>query len=133
MRLTQESEYAVKIVLYLTRIDRDRSANAREISDSENISLKFALKILRKLCGGRIVESYRGIKGGYKLRRDPARISVKDVVETMQGELFLTPALKGIRKKSQIRGNSVNEFLFDIQDEIRRAFTTQTFSKLADN
>jgi Rrf2 family protein len=133
LKLTQESEYAIKIVLYLVKMDEGKLANAREISEAENLSVKFALKILRRLCKVKIVESFRGIKGGYKLKKSPSKINIKDIVEAMQGELFISPSLKGVRRKEKIADDVINEFLFEIQDDIRNRFTTTTFEKLISN
>ena len=43
MKITQESDYAIKIVLYLSKLDKGEIANAREISEAEKMSMKFAL------------------------------------------------------------------------------------------
>jgi len=132
MKITQESDYAIKIVLYLANIDEDKIASAREICDSEDISVKFALKILRRLVQEKIVKSYRGIKGGFQLKQNPAKLSVKDVIEAIQGPLAISPELKGIKNKNKLAGNVVNEFLYDIQEETRKKLTTMTFGKLKD-
>jgi len=130
MKITQESDYAIKIVLYLANIDEDKIASAREICDSEDISVKFALKILRRLVQEKIVKSYRGIKGGFQLKQSPEKLSIKDVIEAIQGPLTMSPELKGIKNKEKLGGNVVNEFLYDIQEETRKKLTTMTFAKL---
>ena len=63
MQITQESDYAIRIVYCLakSRVRRD----ARSISEEMGVTLRFSLKILGKLVGAVIVSSYKGNKGGY--------------------------------------------------------------------
>lgn len=133
MKITQESDYALKIVLYLANLDKDQIASAREICDSEDISVKFALKILRRLVQEKIVVSFRGIKGGFRLRQDPDKLNVKDVVEAIQGHLSISPSLKGITNKNKLGGSVIDEFLYEVQEDIRKRLTVMTFAKLQEN
>lgn len=84
MHITLEADYAVRIVHCLvkagTRLD------AKTISEQSCVTLRFALKILRKLVAGGIVKSFKGIQGGYELAAAPKDISLKDVIETVEGK-----------------------------------------------
>ena len=111
MKITQESDYAIKIVLYLSKLDKGEIANAREISEAEKMSMKFALKILRRLCKVKLVESFRGIKGGYKLKKSADDISLRSVIEFIQGDLFINTSLKNVNSAKKVEADPVN-FLF---------------------
>ena len=71
MHITQESDYAVRIVYCLAKCGTRR--DARGISEEMCVTLRFSLKILGKLVSSGIVESYKGNRGGYELARPPAR------------------------------------------------------------
>lgn len=88
MKLIQETTSAIKIISYLKTLAPGEIANAREISEKENLSLKFTLKILRKLCNHEIAQSYRGIKGGFCLIKE--NISVYELGKIFQQDLKLT-------------------------------------------
>lgn len=83
MYITLESDYAVRITSCLAV--HNKRLDAKTISSSTGVTLRFALKILRKLVAGGIVNSYKGTQGGYQLARNPSDISLKDVIEAIEG------------------------------------------------
>lgn len=85
MRMTLEADYAVRMIDCLAA--SNEKCCAKTLSNRTGVSLRFALKILRKLCAAGLVSSHRGIKGGYKLKRKPEEISLKDVIETIDGPI----------------------------------------------
>ena len=127
MKITQESDYAIKIVLYLSKLDKGEIANAREISEAEQMSMKFALKILRRLCKVKLVESFRGIKGGYKLKKSANDISLRSVIEVIQGDLFINKSLKNVNSAKKVEDNPVNSLLYYIQEEVTAKLSNKRF------
>ncbi len=91
MHITLESDYAVRIVHCLAR-KRERM-DAKRIAEETGVTLRFSLKILRKLVTGGLVNSYKGTKGGYELARDPGEISLCDVIEMVEGPYSLARCL----------------------------------------
>ena len=85
MHITLETDYAVRIVDLLAKSKDKPHLDAKSISDKTGVSHRYALKILRKLVAGEIVQSYKGARGGYKLLKKPRDISLYDVVEIMEG------------------------------------------------
>ena len=132
MKITQESDYAIKIVLYLSKLDKGEIANAREISEAEKMSMKFALKILRRLCKVKLVESFRGIKGGYKLKKSADDISLRSVIEVIQGDLFMNTSLKNINSAKKVETDPVNSLLYSIQEDVKRKLSNTSFKDLRD-
>ena len=88
MHITLESDYAVRIVYCLAR--NGCRMDARRISQETGVTLRFSLKILRKLVTGGLVSSYKGTKGGYELGRPAGEISLCDVIETVEGPYALS-------------------------------------------
>lgn len=80
MRVTTWSEYSLIISLHLARRGGSRPVTARDISESERLPGDYVEQILLRLRRAGLVESVRGARGGYLLARDPARISVYDVM-----------------------------------------------------
>ncbi len=93
MRITLESDYALRIVTTLA--EDEGLLDAKAIADKTLVSQKFALKILRKLTIGGVVSSYKGAKGGYKLRRAPEEITLKQVIELIDGPIVIARCLEG--------------------------------------
>ena len=88
MRLTLESDYAIRIV-YVLACRRERT-DAREISEESGVTLRFSLKILRKLVGADIVRSFKGSRGGYELAKEPSAVSVYDIIEVIEGPIHFS-------------------------------------------
>lgn len=93
MRITLESDYALRIVAVLA--EEDRLLDANTIAEKTLVTPKFALKILRKLVFGNIVSSFKGAKGGYKLKMLPENITLKTVIELIDGPIVIARCLGG--------------------------------------
>jgi Rrf2 family iron-sulfur cluster assembly transcriptional regulator len=94
MQFTKAEEYGMFGVLYLAEKDRSVVTPLSEISEAQDIPEKFLAKIFQSLSKAGIVRSHRGVRGGFTLSRDPHSITVKDVLETIQGPYFLMKCLK---------------------------------------
>ena len=88
MHITLESDYAVRIVSCLAQ--SGGRMDAKKISGETGVTLRFSLKILRKLVTGGLVRSYKGTKGGYELARPANEISLCDVIEVVEGPFALS-------------------------------------------
>ncbi len=91
MHITQETDYAVRIVYCLANSQGRK--DARTISEEMGVTLRFSLKILHKLVGSGIVKSYKGTKGGYELARSASEVNLKQVIEAIEGTYKLTKCI----------------------------------------
>jgi len=87
MYITLEADYALRIVHTLASSE-DRM-DAKAISEKTGVTLRFSLKILRKLVPTGMVKSYRGFAGGYEIAKPPEEITVYDVLSQIEGPLTL--------------------------------------------
>ena len=87
MRITLESDYALRIVTSLA--GHDERMDAKNLADETGVTPRFALKILHKLVQGGIVRSYKGAKGGYTLSKSPEAITLKEVIELIDGPIMI--------------------------------------------
>lgn len=92
MRITLESDYALRIVGELAGLSQ--VADAKTISERTSVTQKFALKILHKLVKGGIVISHKGAKGGYELNKSPDKITLKQVIELIDGPIAIVRCLE---------------------------------------
>ncbi len=91
MRITQEADYAIRIVCLLA--ERDDTLDANTIAENCCITQRFALKILRKLVLGKLVCSFKGANGGYRLGPTPENITMKDIIELIDGDIAISRCL----------------------------------------
>ena len=94
MRITQESDYALRMV-YLLTLERGQTCDAADLSQRAGITQQFALKILRKLSRAGLICSVRGAGGGYRIAEPCENISMRDVIEAINGEIQLSQCLDG--------------------------------------
>lgn len=93
MRITNESDYALRILYVLSSSNNDGAPvviNAADIAERADVSLRFALKILRKLSLAGIITSKKGSSGGYYLQKNPSAISLGEIIETIEGQIHIT-------------------------------------------
>ena len=93
MRITQEDDYALRVVLYLYKRGSGERVEAKVVSESENIPLRFLLKLLRKLVTAGIVKSYRGTGGGYEIARPASEVTLRQVIEAIEGPIYVNKCL----------------------------------------
>ncbi|AEB77066.1 RrF2 family transcriptional regulator [Clostridium botulinum] len=134
MKITQEVDYALRIVLYLCKLGFGEKIEAKFIAEHENIPIRFLLKILRKLKQSGIVESFRGINGGYALNKYPADISFKDIIISIDGPIYMNRCLYDPKSCNLNRSNRcvVHNALASIQTTLITKLESITFKDLLD-
>ena len=87
MLLSRKIDYALLLLVEL--MSREEGASARELADKFQLSRPFIANILKELCQGGVVESTRGIHGGYRLAVDPHEITVHSLIKLLEGDFQL--------------------------------------------
>jgi len=87
MKISQKGLYALQAMMMLARHHHQGAIKIREIAYEEDLPEKFLELILLELKNARMVESVRGAKGGYQLRRDPAEIQLSEIMRLIDGPL----------------------------------------------
>ena len=94
MKLSVKSDYAARAVLVLARHFHENVAiRAEDLAAEEGIPANYLVQILIELKSQNIVKSQRGKEGGYLLARIPAEITLGDILRSVHGQVFDTPAL----------------------------------------
>ncbi len=83
MHINLESDYAVRIVRVLAQ--HNARMDAAQISQNSCVSLTLTLKIMRKLVAAGLVRSFKGAHGGYCLEHEPREITLRHVIEAIEG------------------------------------------------
>ena len=83
-QVSRQVDYAIQLIRALDGADDPLSL--QRFAGESNISFLFLQKIAKQLRNAGMVQSTRGAKGGYTLARDPKQISVKEVIEAIEGQ-----------------------------------------------
>jgi Rrf2 family transcriptional regulator, cysteine metabolism repressor len=108
--LSRKVDYALLILSYLHR--HAEGGSAREIAARFELGRPFVANILKLLCHNGFVDSYRGVKGGYVLRRPASEIALTELMEGLDDPFTLTEctrsepdaALCGLSHHCPVRG-----------------------------
>ncbi len=92
VKFTEASSIALHTMAVLAA-DPDRHVTVREVAALLPISENHLAKVLQRLARAGLVESVRGPGGGFSLRGDPARITLLDVHEAIEGRLDVAACL----------------------------------------
>ncbi|MDO4373158.1 MAG: Rrf2 family transcriptional regulator [Clostridia bacterium] len=114
MRITHEADYAVRIVYTLMQAEQPPVAASR-LAEQSGVTLRFTLKILRKLAGSGIVCAQKGASGGYSLAMDPRDISLGLIIESIDGPFELNHCLNEEYDCTRVKDKRVCQFhhIFD--------------------
>ena len=85
--ITTKSPYAVRALAELARRGQTAPVPIGEIAKARDIPVQFLEGLFATLRRAGILQSQRGVKGGYTFARPPAEITVLEVVERLEGEL----------------------------------------------
>lgn len=83
MKLTTRGHYSVKALLDLSLQPKYGPMSVRAIATRQDIPAAYLEKLLIEMRRASLVESIRGVHGGYKLAREPAQISLGEILEAV--------------------------------------------------
>ncbi len=127
MYITLEANYAIQTVRFLA--DRQEKTEAKSIAESTGIPLRFLLKILRKLVSADILQSFKGARGGYILKKEPEKITMREVIEAVEGPYVLSRCQKeGYEKECGKQKCGLHEIYESISNEIQATLDKYNFS-----
>ena len=132
LRLSKKSDYALMSMKHLaTRSDGGASSSAREISEAYDIPLELLAKVLQRLVRARLLISVQGTRGGYRLARHAAMISVADVIQAVDGPVTVTACSTDNHNCDQYSKCSVRDPLWKIKDRIVSALATCSLQEIS--
>lgn len=88
MRYTTKTEYGMVCLAYMARHTEEGYATIKEIVEKEHFSPTYIEKIFQSLRAANIVASHPGKQGGFSLARHPSQITLKEIIEALEGQTF---------------------------------------------
>ncbi len=89
MQITRQADYALRAVIYLSKLKPEQRAATSQIAQEQRIPPSFLAKIVSQLSVAGLLQTSRGARGGVSLARPPADITLLDVVEAIDGPISL--------------------------------------------
>ena len=96
MHISKSAGYAVHGLVYLVTKKSGEPVQISEIAEYQNVSRTYLAKIFQQLSTARIILGQRGITGGYLLAKDPATVTLLDIIEAVDGPVIKRHCCLGI-------------------------------------
>ncbi len=132
MKISQKGLYALQAMMMLARHHHQGAIKIRDIAYEEVLPEKFLELILLELKNARMVESVRGAKGGYQLRRDPAEIHLSDIIRLIDGPLAPFGDAEQLREliDRDLPHRALYQVFLDVRDAAARILDNTTLADL---
>jgi len=93
MEISRQADYAIRAILDLSAVPAGELAQTREIARRQEIPEKYLPTIVRTLARAGLLRTLRGSHGGIALSRSPGQITLRQVVEAIDGPILLNRCL----------------------------------------
>src|SRR5919107_1104041 len=131
LRLSKKADYALMAMKHLAVRPDAASASAREIAEAYDIPMELLAKVLQRLVRRGLLVSHQGTRGGYRLSRGTAMISVADIIQAIDGPLTVTACSTEAENCGQYAKCSIRDPLWRIKDRIIAALTTCSLQEIS--
>ena len=132
LRLNRMTDYAIIVLGALAHRHGDVVATAH-LAEVTGLAQPTVAKVSKSLLAGDLVETQRGVRGGYRLTKTPADISLADIVEAMEGPIAVTDCVDGVQESCALgnRGFMKNQWNH-VNLAIRNALNDVSLEDLTD-
>ncbi len=131
MKLTRGGEYGIRGVLYLAQQEDGKVSMLSAIAKAQDVPPRFLAKIFQALAKAGVVKSHRGAKGGFSLARPASEITVKDVIEAIEGPICLNVCLIGEGECSRDKICPIHPIWEEAQEKMMGVLGRANFADLA--
>ncbi len=130
LRLTKKTDYGLIALRHLAASHPKGSASVKEISDTYGIPSTLLAKVLQRLARQGLLTAVMGTNGGYKLARDPRKISTLEVIRAIDGPILLASCFTKTDDCCQSGRCNVREPLRKVHERILELLDSITISEM---
>jgi Rrf2 family protein len=128
MQITRQADYAVRAIYYLSILGVDKRASTSQIAKEQHIPPSFLAKIISQLSVAGLLHTSRGARGGVSLARDPKDITMRDVVEAIDGPIQLNECVNDAHGCKFDKDCPMRTMWCEIQDDLTSRLENTTFA-----
>lgn len=126
MIYSKTCEYAIRALVYLAQKNTADLTMIPEISRESGVPGPYVAKIFRDLVGQDILESRKGPRGGFRFKQDPARISLRQVVDAVDDSTRMTSCVMGLDECSAANACPLHSVWTDAKNKIMTILEKET-------
>ncbi len=133
MQISMAGKYAIRALMYLASLPSGTLTQISEVSGKLEIPEKYLGKVIPQLAKAGLVYSRRGMGGGVVLARPSKNISFLEVVEAVEGKIFLNKCLMSPDLCEKSPWCSANLVWHEAQESMKKVLASKNLEELAIN
>src|SRR5579862_6566948 len=132
LKISQKGLYALQAMMTLARRHQQGAIKIRDIAAESDLPEKFLELILLELKNARIVDSVRGARGGYRLRRAPSEIRLSEIIRLIDGPLAPLGDAEQLRSliDRDLEHRALYQVFLDVRDAAARILEHTTLADI---
>ena len=130
--IRRNTDYALRAMVHLAHCYGNGPESTKTIATDENISYQLCCKLMQRLSKAGLVRSCMGVKGGFELSSEPARIDLLKIVEAVQGPLTVNRCVLGKSVCENQRTCPVRTKLGELQNNMTDYLASTSLQDLLD-
>jgi Rrf2 family protein len=131
MELTRKGEYAIRGVIYLAQQPQGKVSLVSDIAEATQVPASFLAKIFQSFAKLGIVNSSRGTGGGFTIGRPASQITLREVVEAVEGPIMPNRCLLGGASCDRAHSCNVHPVWRRVQTQVVDILESVTIAELA--
>lgn len=131
MQITRQADYAIRAVLYISKLGQNQRAATSQIAQEQHIPPSFLAKIISQLSIAGVLQTSRGARGGVMLAKAPDEISLLDVVESIDGPIALNECVNDEQGCTFGEECPLRSIWCDAQDDLVHRLRSTNFAQFA--
>ena len=131
MQITRQADYAIRAVMYVSKLGQNQRAATSQIALEEHIPPSFLAKIISQLSIAGLLQTSRGARGGVMLARSAEEITLLDVVESIDGPIALNECVNDENACTFGTDCQLRPIWCDAQEELVTRLKSTNFAQFA--
>lgn len=132
MKMSTKGRYGIKAMLELALSYDREMVSVRSIAEKQNISELYLEQIFSLLRKEKLVKSLRGAKGGYSLSRNPKEITIKNIMDALEGPISISNCIEKDAKCDKLDKCATRVLWVKLRDAIDNIFSSVTLQDIID-
>ena len=130
MKLSTKARYGARLVLDLAIHYGKGPQFLKDIARRQAVSEKYLWQLIGPLKAANLVNSTRGAHGGYTLAKQPAEVTLRDVVETLEGPIAIVECVGNEAVCDRVQTCVTHDIWKEASDKLVKAFESVTFQDM---
>ncbi|RKY46510.1 MAG: hypothetical protein DRP91_03265 [Candidatus Neomarinimicrobiota bacterium] len=129
MKITTKIRYAIRLLIFLAQHEGEM-VFLKDVSEKENISFKYLEQIIPYLKNSGLILSKRGARGGYILAKKPSQITIKEIVQSIEGPIAIVECVASSEYCNRSNNCVPNKLWKKLNEQISDTLETITLEDL---